>query len=98
MTPTDNPMVGRIRDAMASGEYQRAHLLWNEYATQLLEDARRGQLSEARFREAGELVKWSRRVVLCARAQAQNRIRSFQVAQEYTAQTPTQPRFLQTRL
>jgi hypothetical protein len=72
-----------IRQAVNSGEFDRAQLLWNECAAGLEEELNHGCLSEARLREVRELVEWSRTVVLCERAHLMNQLNSLHVAGEY---------------
>jgi hypothetical protein len=79
----DNQPTDPIRQAVASGEFQRATLLWNEYAARIREEIARGICTEARMAEAGELVEWSRRVVLCDRARAQGQLTTIWVASQY---------------
>jgi hypothetical protein len=66
--------VELFRDVVSSGEFERASLLWNTYATERLTEARRGcgdKLAEMR-----ELMEWTCRVVVCARAQAPRSLRT----------------------
>jgi hypothetical protein len=48
--------------------------------------------------EAREFLDWARRVVLCVRAQAQNRLNTIHVAKQYGAPPPLPPPSLRTRL
>ncbi|MGA2269373.1 MAG: hypothetical protein ABSH44_12960 [Bryobacteraceae bacterium] len=79
----DGQLREPIRQAVASGEFQKALLLWNGYAALLREELLKGSFTAARLAETRDLVEWSRRVVLCARAHAQGRISSMRVAQAY---------------
>jgi len=91
-------LTSRIRGAVASGEYQRALLLWNEYSARLQEELRVGSLTSGRLAEMRELMEWSRRVMLCARAHAQDQLNSLHVAAEYgVAPAPQAPRIIQAR-
>jgi hypothetical protein len=72
-----------IRHAVASGEFHRATLLWNEYVAEVLEEINRGTCTQARMAETAELVEWSRGVVLCDRAHAQSQITTMWVASQY---------------
>jgi hypothetical protein len=63
------PLPTSIRNAVASGEFSRALLLWEEYAATLADMARRGILTEALLREASQLVEWTRTAALIARSQ-----------------------------
>jgi hypothetical protein len=91
----DHLLTERIRQAVASGEFQSALLLWNDYVAALQQEVRRGRLSEADMQEAGKLVAWSREVLLCASAHAQDYLNRVNVAGEYTnALAPQTPRIV----
>jgi hypothetical protein len=84
-----------IRQAVNSGEFGRAQLLWRDCSGALAEELTKGSLTEARLAEVRELLsevrelmEWSRTVVLCARAHLQNRLNSLHVAREYEIPTP----------
>jgi hypothetical protein len=77
----DNLPESRIREAMASGEFERAQQLWNTYMVQLEEEVRQG--SAIRLERVRDLMEWSRGVALCARQHAQDRLNSLLVAAEY---------------
>jgi hypothetical protein len=77
-----------IRQAVNSGEFGRAQFLWQECAAGLAEELSRGSLSEARLKEVGELVEWSRIVALCERAHLQDQLNSLHVALEYESPVP----------
>jgi hypothetical protein len=79
-----------IRQAVSSGEFGRAQLLWRECSAALAEELTNGHLTKARLAEvremlaeARELMEWSRLVVLCARAHLQDRLNTLHVAREY---------------
>ena len=92
----DNLLTDRIRQAVASGEFQSALLLWHEYAARLEQEMHGGRLSKTDMQEAGKLVAWSRDVVLCADAHAQEYLNRLNVAGEYTnPPAPQTPRFVQ---
>lgn len=77
-----------IRQAVISGEFDRAQLLWNQCAAGMAEDLRTGSLSAARLAEVRELVEWSRVVVLCARAHLLDQLNSLHVTSEYELPVP----------
>jgi hypothetical protein len=79
----DNHRTEPIHQAVASGEFERATRLWNEYAAGIREEIGRGSCSQARMAEMVELVEWSRRVVLCDRARAQGQLTTIWVASQY---------------
>jgi hypothetical protein len=95
----DNLLPDRIRQAVASGEFQRALPLWNEYAALLRQELSCGRLSATEFVTAGQLVAWSRQVALCARAQALDSLNSLHVAEQYDGAHSSQtPRIVQISL
>jgi hypothetical protein len=98
----DGHLTEPIRQAVASGEFQKAQLLWNGYAALLREELPKGSVSAARLAEVRELVEWSRRVVLCARAHAQSRLdlmrASMRVAQVYRHPRSRQAAIIRTSL
>ena len=77
-----------IRQAVNSGEFDRAQLLWNQCAAGLAEELSNGSLSAARLFEVRELVEWSRIVVLCERAHLRDQLNSLHVAGEYEHPVP----------
>jgi hypothetical protein len=78
----------QLRQAVNSGEFGRAQLLWTECAAGLAGELSSGHLSAARFSEVRELVEWSRMVVLCERAHLQSRLNSLHIAGEYELNVP----------
>jgi RNase P/RNase MRP subunit p30 len=87
----DSHLTEPIRQAVACGEFQKAQLLWNGYAALLRQELPNGSVTEARLAEVRELVEWSRRVVLCARAHTQSRLDSMRDSMR-VAQTYGRPR------
>jgi hypothetical protein len=84
-----------IRQAVNSGEFGRAQLLWRECSGALAEELTNRHLTKARLAEVRELLaevrelmEWSRTVVLCARAHLQDRLNSLHVAREYEIPVP----------
>jgi hypothetical protein len=83
-----------IRQAVISGEFDRAQRLWNDCAAELAGQLGSGCLTEAMLAEVRALVEWSRVAVLCERAHLQNQLDRLQtelhVAGEYelSAQLP----------
>jgi hypothetical protein len=67
-----------IREAISSGEFQRAQLLWGSSVAELTEEFESGCFSQARLAEIRELVEWSRTVFLCDRAHLQDQLRRLQ--------------------
>ena len=87
-----------IREAIASGAFHRAALLWNEYAAGIRDEIDRGTCTAARMAEAGELLEWSREVVLCERARAQAQINTIWVAGQYGPGEPPSVSCFRARL
>ena len=88
-----------IREAVASGEFQRAECLWKEYVSGLREELERGALTEAALEEMRELVEWSRVTLLCSRAHAQGRLGGLHIAGAYrNAPESCLPRLVHARL
>jgi hypothetical protein len=78
-----------VRQAVSSGEFGRAQLLWKECAAGLSEEFSKGCLSEGRLSEVRELVEWSRTVVLCERTRLLNKLNQLHVAGEYEVPNAT---------
>lgn len=70
----DEPLAERFRKAVSSGEFHRGSELWNAYAAERLTEAQHG--CGEKLPEMRELMEWTRRVVLCARAQALRKLRT----------------------
>ena len=77
-----------IRQAVTSGEFDRAQLLWNHCVAGLATELGTGSLSAARLSEVRELVEWSRAVVLCERSHLLHQLNSLHVAGEYELGVP----------
>jgi len=102
MTPTPKPMDARRTDAMrqavASGDWHAVSRLWDAYTAGILEEIRRGTCTRARLSQAGEFLDWTKRVALCARAQAQHRLNTIHAARQYGTQPSRPPSSLRTSL
>ena len=85
--PDESTQIGslpqRIRKAVASGEFPKARLLWEEYGESFRAERKRGPLPLSRLAEARELAEWTRMAALCARARIQDRLNQIAVAQKY---------------
>jgi hypothetical protein len=77
-----------MRQAIASGEFPRALLLWNEYVSSFAEAARRREVGSAQWSEFNEFVAWARNMALCSRAYAQDRLNSLHVTSRYGEYAP----------
>ena len=67
-----------IRQAVSSGEFERANLLWNDAAAGLSLELSNACLSAERLQEVRELVEWSRTVVLCERTHLLDQLNKLQ--------------------
>lgn len=79
----EDELTSRIRAAIAAEDYEEALRLWNRYAGHLREKLAQGTPAAGAFSEAGELVEWSRTVLLCARAHIGDRLRNAHAARAY---------------
>ena len=99
MTNLTPPFPDRIRDAIASGEFQKALVLWNGYAGQLQEELQQHSLFERQLKEMGDLVEWSRSVLQCARAHDQSLLGALCTAGKYQDTVPrAEPRIIRASL
>ena len=80
-----------IREAVASGEFERALVLWGDCAARLQEELRDGSFNEARLMEARDLVESTRLETLCARAHAQDQLNLIHSAQQYVHANESAP-------
>jgi len=64
----------RIRQAVSSGEFHKAALLWEEHVRRFSQEMRSGFVPQSRLDETRDLVEWARLVALSARAHALQRI------------------------
>lgn len=87
MRPTmrSNP-TDALREAAAAGDWPALLRLWEAYAAALGEDIQHHHCTRLQMAEAGEFLKWVRRVVLCSRAQIQTRLDTLHAARLYGAQ------------
>jgi hypothetical protein len=86
----DTDRTSQLRKAIASGDFGRALRLWDDYAAGIRREIGCGTCTAARMAEAREFLDWARRVVLCARAHAQNRLNAIHVARQY-GPAPSRP-------
>jgi hypothetical protein len=82
-SPEPGSLPQRIRKAVASREFSKVRLLWEEYGETFRADRRRGPLPLSRLAEARELAQWTRMATLCARAHAQAKLNQIAVARKY---------------
>jgi len=87
-----------IRNAVASGDWQSALRLWDDYAAGIREEIRQRVCAPARLAEAREFLEWARGMALCASAQAQNRLNTIHVAKQYGPAPSPRASFLRTSL
>jgi hypothetical protein len=85
--PNNSPEPGslshQIRQAVASGEFSKARLLWETYGQQFRADILRAPMPQARITEARELAEWTRMTALRSRARAQAKLNQIAVSQKY---------------
>ncbi|MEO8370610.1 MAG: hypothetical protein ABI806_15610 [Candidatus Solibacter sp.] len=74
-----------IREAIGSGEFKRAQLLWDSSAARLAEEFESDGFTQARLDEIRELVEWSRTTFLCDRAHLQDQLRRLQAELRVTS-------------
>ena len=94
----DGDCTLHIRQAMASEDWQRASVLWDQYVDAVRQEISNGTCSGERMREAREFLDWARCIVLCVRAQAQERLRALHVAQRYDPAPAVPASFLRASL
>jgi hypothetical protein len=82
-SPEPRSLPQQIRDAVASDEFSKARLLWEEYGELFRADILRGPVPQSRLAEARELAEWTRMAALCARARMRDRLNQIAVAQKY---------------
>ncbi len=87
-----------IRNAIAEEQFPRAMHLWNAYASDLRDRIAQRAVSEAEIHSLGELVAWSRAVLLSARAQYQDRWNELRVAAIYGASSAGAPGLVRAKL
>jgi len=94
----DTHRTDPLRIAVAAGDFRQVLRLWENYAAGVREEIGRGTCTKARIAEAGEFLEWARRVVLCGRAQTQNRLNAVHVASQYGAVSSRPSSLLRTSL
>jgi hypothetical protein len=92
----DSNLPDLIRCAVASGELDKAHLLWDGYARELGDQLDKRSLPESSLREAEALVEWARQMVLAQKAHLQdglnNFVKSVRIEQAYDTPCPASRR------
>jgi hypothetical protein len=90
----DTGRTDEMRQAVAAGDWAAVLRLWESYAAGILDEISRGACTRARMAEAGEFLDWAKRVALCSRAQAQNRLNAIHAARQYGPEPiPLRPSF-----
>lgn len=87
-----------IRQAIASGEFDWATVLWSSYVNEIIDEINRGTCTQACMEETTELLEWSRSVVLCDRAHGQNQLSTIWVASQYGPGDSSADSFFRTSL
>jgi len=57
-----------IREAVSAGDFGKALSAWQEYAAELTERAKRGELTRSELDGVGRLLDWTRTTALLMRA------------------------------
>jgi hypothetical protein len=70
----DSEIDARIRSAVSAGELDQASALWEDYASQVVDEIRGGVCPKERLAQMRELIEWTRGVTASGRAQAQRRL------------------------
>ena len=83
-----NPTLEPIRQAVAAADFPRAQQLWAAYIAHLIGELERGRVTTAQADEAGDLIAWARRVILCRRTHLQEHWNQLQAAGMYNPQKP----------
>jgi hypothetical protein len=100
MTGREATLPDRIREAVASDEFEKALVLWNEYTGRLQEELQQHRLTAARLQEMGGLVEWSSSVLISARQRARDLLGNLCAAGKYADAAPprNEPRIVQLNL
>jgi hypothetical protein len=94
----NNGHIDNMQKAVASGDWPAVLRLWDVYAGGIRTEIGRGTCTPARMAEAREFLEWAKRIALCARAQAQNRLNAIHAARQYSPQRLPPPPLLRTSL
>ena len=89
--------VAQIRHALEREEYARAAVLWEGWSRELSGRLATGTADPADWAATVELHTWSRGVLLCARAQYQDRLNSLRAAQAYGSRWKPAPAIVRSR-
>jgi hypothetical protein len=94
----DTGRTDELRKAVATGEWPAVLRLWEVYAAGILAEIGRGTCTPGRMSEARQFLEWARRIALCARAQAQQRLDAIHAARQYDPQPAGPHSSLRTRM
>lgn len=78
-----HPAMEAIRRGITRGDWAGSTGRWEGLARELEKRLRAGRLSPAEWSEVVQLYSWSRKVLLCARAQALDRLNEIHAAGAY---------------
>lgn len=87
-----------IRRAITGGDWTAASALWADHAAAIEKRIADGKCPAALLEEARDLLDWARRVVLCARTQAQEQLNALHAARQYGDEPAAIARLLRTSL
>jgi hypothetical protein len=79
--------TAEIRAAIASGNYELALRLWNEYTSEIRDAIEQRALPEEAFAEFCGLADWGRTMLQCSRAHLLDQLNSRYVAGVYASQS-----------
>ena len=84
LTSRDAKLTSCFRAAIASGQFEMARALWENYAEQLCAELRAGPVAPNRLAETQELVEWCRLATLAARAHASDLLSALAAGERYS--------------
>jgi hypothetical protein len=73
----------RVRTAMSAGDFLDARRSWEQYSAEVRKAIEDGTATPAMLAEMGDLVEWSRIVVLSFRTHAADRLKQDHAARAY---------------
>jgi hypothetical protein len=79
-------MVDAIRYSIERGDFQRANALWEEWSRDLCCRIAAGRVDEAEWKRVAQFYRWSKDVLLCARAGLIDQLNTLHAVEAYGAQ------------
>ena len=90
--------IDAVRQAVAAEDWRGASLSWNDYAAALQRSILNGTCNAERMTEARQLLDWTKRSVLCLRAQTQDQLNGLHAVRQYSPSEDSAPRLFLTVL